>query len=364
MRSNRAKLATAATILVAVVLGLTILNHTTAPVWALEHTIEALKNVQSVYIAGRMRSPGSDSDDEFEAWAVPHSEDPRRSGDFRYREGDDHVCVASESEDVTYVCTAYDRLGHDVVYVTAGLNRGAKMFPGGDLLAGFREMADDWTEEIRKDPQTGKACVYVTFSGPAINTAKYWILQVDLETKLPVRTAVWFEADRQGPPHYEYTTLEYDPEIPDGWFDFEVPAGAQVVDCRELESVLDEGADYGLAVDGLDEKEACMKVLTAYWEAVNAMDWETVSKLRPLATGSALGELQAAYGADIPATRVSVQNLNRLGDPGAFIEAVCLVTTQDGAEQESLMNIYLTDGADGPIGVVAGVLGAELRDAE
>ena len=128
--------------------------------------------------------------------------------------------------------------------------------------------------------------------------------------------------------------------------------------------MLDEGTDYGVAVDGLDEKEACMKVVTAYWEAVNVKDWEAVSKLRPLATGAALGQLQAAYGTDIPATRVSVENLNHLGDPGTFVEALCLVTTPDGTERESLMNIHLTNGPDGQIGVVAGVLGAELRDAQ
>lgn len=364
MRSNRARLATAATIVLAVVLGVTVLDWTTAPAWALEQTIEALKNVRSVYIAGRMRSPGSDSDDAFEIWALPHSEDAARSGDFRYREGDDHLCVASESENVTYVCTRHDELGQEVVYVTAGLNRGAKMFPGGDLLAGFKEMADDWEEEIGKDPETGRQCVYVTFSGPAVNTAKYWTLQVDLETKLPVRTAVWFAADRQGPPHYEYTTLEYDPEIPEGWFDFDVPTGAQVVDCRALESMLDEGADYGAGVDGLDEKEACMKVVSAYWKAVNAKDWDAVSRLRPLATGAALSELQTAYGTDIPAKRVRVRNLNHLGDPGTFVEALCLVTTQRGAERESLMNVHFADGPNGRIGVVAGVLGAELRDAD
>jgi len=360
MRSNKARLATAATILLAVVLGVTVLDWTTAPAWALEQTIEALKNVRSVYIAGRMRNPGQDSDEAFEIWAVPHSEDPTRSGDFRYREGDDHLCVASESENVTYVCTEYDEIGQAVVYVTAGLNRGTSTFPGGDLLAAFREMAEQWKEEIRKDPETGKLCVYVTFSGPAVNTAKYWVLQVDLETKLPVRTAVWFEADREGPPHYEYTTLEYDPEIPEGWFDFAAPAGAQVVDCRELENVLGEGADCGVAVDGLDETEACTKVVAAYWEAVIAKDWEAVSTLRPLATGSALDELKAAYAGSEVVEQVDALEMNHLGDPGTFVEVTCLVKGKDGATYESLLNVRVADG----IGVVAGVLGAELRDAD
>jgi len=225
-------------------------------------------------------------------------------------------------------------------------------------------MAEEWQEEIRKDPKTGRQCVYVTFSGPAVNTAKYSALQVDLETKLPVRTAVWFESDREGPAHYEYTTLEYDPEIPEGWFDFSVPAGAQVVDCRVLKKVLGEGADGGIAVDGLGEAEACTKVVGAYWRAVIAKDWDSVRKLRPLATGQALSALQAAYATAEPAELVGAPQLNHLGDPGTFIEASCVVKTKAGGERRSLLNVYLADGPNGRIGVVAGVLGAELHDGQ
>lgn len=109
----------------------------------------------------------------------------------------------------------------------------AHTFPSGDVLAEFKAMAEDWREEIRKDPQTGKSYVDITFTGPEVNTAKHWLIQVDLETKLPIRTAVWFNEDRQGPPHYEFTKIEYDPDIPEGYFNFTPPAGAQIIDCRE-----------------------------------------------------------------------------------------------------------------------------------
>jgi hypothetical protein len=141
----------------AVALLVTISDWMTRPAWALEQTIDALKNIRAVYIAGRMYSPWQNDEEEFEAWARPQSDGSAQSGDYRYREGDYHLCVASVAESVTYVYERYQNPKQDVVYITKGINRGMHTFPSGDLLAEFKAMAEDWREEIRKDPQTGKS---------------------------------------------------------------------------------------------------------------------------------------------------------------------------------------------------------------
>lgn len=364
MKSNTAKLATAAMILVAIGLSVTILDRMATPAWALDQTINALKNVRAVYIAGRVHYPDRETDTEFEMWARPQSQNSTQSGDFRYREGASHLCVASASENLTYVYTQSETGNQDVVYITAGFNRGTRVFLTGDMLAEFKEMAEDWQEEIRKDPETGKSYAYITFSGPAVNTAKYWQIQVDLETKLPVRTAVWFDEDRQGQPHYEFTTLEYDPEIPEGYFDFTVPAEAQIVDCRELDKQFAENPSIGISVDQLKLKEACMKIVTAYWEALSAGDWDAVQKLRPLATGERLADLQAAYADHKPIGQVSVSRMNHLNDPGTFVEVFCVVKVKDGTVKHSLLNVDVRETATGRMGVVAGAIGLEFHDAE
>jgi hypothetical protein len=363
MRSNTAKLASAAVVLIGIGLFVTILDHMTAPAWAFEQTLAALKNVRAVYTTGRMYDPSRGRDATFEIWAEARDGDPTRSGDCRYREGDDHLCVASEAENITYV---YDRLEapkQEVVYITEGLNRGMYMFPSGDMLAEFKAMAQNWQEEIRKDPETGKSYAYITFSGPEIDTAKYWQIQVDVETKLPVRTAVWFNADRQGQPHYEFTTLEYDPNIPQGCFEFEVPAGAQVVDCREIEKLFAKNPNLGIMVDDLELKEACMKVITAYWQALIAKDWDTVGKIRPLATGQDLTDLQSACAHNEPIGKVNVSYMNHLNDPGTLVEVFCTVQTK-GGEKQSLLNVAIQETTGGRKAVVSDAIGPEFHDAK
>lgn len=356
MRSNMAKLATAAVVLIGIGLFVTLLDRTATPVWALDQTLAALKNVHAVYVAGQMYDAQSGESREFEIWARPNSNDPSQSGDCRYREGDHHFCVASESENVTYVYTQSAIGNQDVVYVTAGLNRGTQIFLTRDILPEFKEIAEDWQEEIRKDPDTGKSYAYITFSGPAVNTANYWQIQVDVETKLPVRTAVWFNADRQGQPHYEFTTLEYNPDIPEGCFEFDMPAGANVVDCREIGNLFEENPDMGITVDNLGLNEACMKVVRAYWQAVATKDWSTVEEVRPLATGQRLTDLQNACSANEPIGKVSVTSLNHLGDPGTLAEVFCTVETKDG-EKQALLNVAIQSGK----GVVAGAIGPEFQ---
>ena len=57
MRSNTRKLAAAAGVILAVALLVTISDWMTRPAWALEQTIDALKNIRAVYIAGRLHNP-------------------------------------------------------------------------------------------------------------------------------------------------------------------------------------------------------------------------------------------------------------------------------------------------------------------
>lgn len=355
MAGNTRKLAAAAGIIVAVAILITLSDWMTRPAWALEQTIAALKNVKAIYITGRMSDPSHRGEAEFEIWARPQSDGAARSGDFRYREGDDHICVASAARNVTYVYNCYTSPQQDVVYITAGLNRGTHTFPSGDQLAEFKAMSLDWREEIRKDPQTGRSYVDITFTGPEINTARYWLIQVDVESKLPTRTAVWFKEDRQGPPHYEFTKLEYNPEIPEGCFDFTLPAGAQIVDCRAIDRLLGGNSNVGTSVDGLGIEEACKKTVAAYWQAVAAGDWNTVGTLRPLATGRSLTDLQAAYGS---VGQVSISTMNHLNDPGTFVEVFCDVKMKDGSTRHALLNVAVR----GRIGVVAGAIGPELYE--
>jgi hypothetical protein len=356
MSSNTRKLAAAAGVILAVALLITMSDWMARPAWALEQTIEALKDIKAIYIAGRVQYPGRPNDAEFEIWAKSSAGDPGISGDFRLREGDTHLCIASEQENLTYVCGQYDSPTVNIVYITEGLNRRGPTFPSGDMIAELKNTAQDWKEEYRKDPRTGKSCVYVTFTGHAVNTARYWEIQIDLETKLPVRAAVWFDEQRQGKPHYEYTNLQYNLTMPEDFFKFSIPAGAQVVDCRILRKQLQESPDCGVSVEGLSFGEACKKTVQAYWQAVIKQDWTAAENLRPLAAGG----LKDIYAGNPPVELVAVPKMNHLSDPGTFAEVFCTVKLKDGSTQQSLLNVDLYTTPQGRFGVIAGSVGPEL----
>jgi len=363
MNGNTRKLAAAAGVILAVALLITMSDWMTRPAWALAQTIEALKEVKAIYIAGRVHYPDRQIDAEIEIWATAHTDDPAVSGDFRYREGDDHLCIASERENLTYVYDQYSKPNVNVVYITEGLNRRGPIFPSGDMLEEFKKAAENWQEEYRTDPATGRPCVYVTFAGPAVNTARYWQIQIDLQTKLPVRAAVWFDEPRQGKPHYEYTDVQYNPTIPEDSFKFSIPTGAQIIDCRILRKRIEGVPGVGVSVAGLSCEEAGKKVAQAYWQAVIAQDWGTAQNLRPLATDPAWDELAALYAANPPTELVAIPTINHLNDPGTFVEVCCVVRFKDGATRRSLLNVDLKETAGGRIGVVAGTIGPDFYEA-
>lgn len=363
MNGNTRKLAAAAGIILAVTLLITLSDWMTRPAWALSQTIEALKSVKAIYIAGQAHYPERQIDAEVEIWARSSSNDPAVSGDFRYREGDYHVCIASERENLTYVCDQYSAPNVNVVYITEGLNRRGPIFPSGDMLEEFKKAAENWQEEYHTDPATGRSCVYVTFAGPAVNTARYWQIQIDLQTKLPVRAAVWFDEKRQGKPHYEYTDVQYNPAVPEDSFKFSIPAGAQVIDCRVLRTRIAGMGGVGVSVEGLSCEEAGKKVAQAYWQAVIAGDWGAAQNLRPLATGPAWEQLAALYAANPPTELMAIPTMNHLEDPGTFAEVFCIIKLKDGTKRRSLLNVDLKDTAEGRIGVVAGTIGPEFCEA-
>jgi hypothetical protein len=359
MHTRTTKLATAATITLAVGLFLIASNWMAKPAWALAQTIEAFKSVKAIHIAGRVHYPDRQIDAEIEIWAAASGSDPAVSGDFRYHEGDDHVCVASERENLTYVSTRLGTPAVTVVYITEGLNRQGPIFPSGDMLEEFKKAAENWQEEYRTDPATGGPCVYVTFAGPAINTARYWLIQIDLQTKLPVRAAVWFDENRQGPAHFEYSGVTYNPTLPAGLFEFSMPAGAQVVDCRKIRKILVETPGLGLPVGGLSCEDACKKVAQAYWQAVIAQDWAAARKLRPLASD----ELSTLYTGNPPVELLGIPRMNHVEDPGTLVEVTTVIKLKDGTTHKSLLNVDLRDTAAGRVGVIAGTLGPEFYES-
>ena len=356
MKSPITKLAAAAVIIFAVVLGI---NLSARPAWAIEQTIEALKHIKAVYISGYVNYRGSDRE-PFELWARPDSNDGFVSGDFKLVEGDKHIAVSSEENNLTYVYSQYST--GDVVYITEGLNRSSAPYPTSDLFRQFKELAENWKEEYYKDEISGRDSVFVTFTGIPVNEARYWRFEFDLETKLPVRGSVWWDANYQGQPHCEYEKIIFDKEIPDGFFDFEIPQGAQVIDCRILRNLLDENPDYGIAVDRLSTSDACREAVIQYWQAVINRDWTKVKSLRTLSAGQDWDSLLARYNENEPAQLINITGMNHLNDPGTFAEVFYEILLKNGEIKQGILNVEVRQTNKGRLAVIAGSIGSEFND--
>jgi hypothetical protein len=131
-----------------------------------------------------------------------------------------------------------------------------------------------------------------------------------------------------------------------------------------LRKRLAENPRAGVSVNQLDTREACKKVIGAYWNAVIAKDWDAVQRLRPLATGKSLTDLKTLYAAHEPIEKVNISKVNHLDDPGTFAEAFCVLGMKDGSTLHSLLNVDLQEAPAGRIGVVAGSIGPEFYSAE
>ena len=140
MKGRITKAASAAIIILAAVLTITVLNRSESAAWAIDQTIKALEKYDSLYVSGVFcDEKGVESG--FDLWARPHSEDPTRSGDFRIEVKDKEIAVAIEEENITY--------RHDpqknTVLVLEGLQNSVKPFwPGSSLFRELKENAKEW----------------------------------------------------------------------------------------------------------------------------------------------------------------------------------------------------------------------------
>jgi len=233
-----------------------------------------------------------------------------------------------------------------------------------DLFKQLKEIGRNWKETYGKDPETGRYCVFVTLIGPAVDTACYWKLQFDVETKLPLRAGVWWSENYEGEPHFDYTSIEYGGELPEGCFDFDIPEGTQVVDCRELRTRLEENANSGVLVTDMSTGDACRKVVEEYWQAVINNNWEEIKRIRPPADNISLEKLRSLYNENQPVELLNIAGMNHLDDPGTFAEVTCVVKMKDDTTKQCVLNVDIKQTPRGRIGVIAGSIRGELTETD
>jgi outer membrane lipoprotein-sorting protein len=224
MKSKITKFATAAAVILFATLGITFLDKSVTPVYAIEQTIEAFKKVNSVYVERTIREKGKSFNSKM--WARRGKHGKMYFGDYRQESGDG-IIIANESENLTHCYYPSTKK----VYIYKGLTVTIGSFLDINFFLYLKEEMKDVKIEYGKDKITGKDVVFLTYKEPSRykSKCKCGVITFDLESKLPIRWKGWDNPDFKGEPWLEWTLIKYNPSVSEDTFKFEIPDGAKVI---------------------------------------------------------------------------------------------------------------------------------------
>ena len=232
MKSQITKLATAAVIIFAVAISVSIFNNTTSTVWAIEQSIEVLSKYNAILFEGS-ESFLDENDNlqtrDMKTWAAANEDQTR---------------VEKERHEVDGVTTLitngvetwrYDPQTNTVIknlpYGTPEGWIGSRFF---EQLNAFREsgVINDWEVTYGKEPVTDKQRVFLTVAwlDKRYNGPRSMWFEFDVESKLVVSMKQWENANWEGPPRIVSEKITYYESLPDDLFEFEIPEGATVIE--------------------------------------------------------------------------------------------------------------------------------------
>lgn len=270
MKSKITKLSTAAAILIVALYMLVGNSGSTA--WAIEQTIEAIKNFRAVHVIGTF--PGGTA----EIW-MRANETGTKSRDVVVRGS--HGAITWVKDGSTY----HYEPSQNTVYFENAITVGLSQWLGPELLEMLSKA--DGAEVMRgKDPATGRERATLLCSLLDNNGPQSWIIEFDVTTKLPVSFKQWYNLDMNGPPAFHAFKITYYEELADSLFEVRIPGNPAYVE-KPL-TIPDENIgilsnpDDGISAEGLTQQQACEQILRATYNAVIEGDLDKLKKLAPL----------------------------------------------------------------------------------
>ncbi len=276
MTSKMVKLTTAAAVILIALFGITFIDKAVTPAWAIEQTIELLKNFNGMHVTGTML------DDEgkevsFEAWARAN-EGQTASNHLRLVTGTGEIDVISGDRRYQYDPAA------QTVKLTEGYGEAIGIWFGADFFESLKKIVLDWNETYGKDPATDRDRIFVTCSHPAAPSPRSLWFEFDVESKLPVSFKQWENMAREGTPSFYVKSIKYLDDLPDETFHFEIPEGAKIVPALAERNKKLQDPNSGMLLGDMNEEQASKEITRRYWQAVIEQDWQTVAILRPIST--------------------------------------------------------------------------------
>jgi len=218
------KWAVAAVLGLAVVLSIVMSETFREPAWAIEQTIAALDGFRAIYGSGIFSLDGKTAV-QAECWARPNR-DGTRSGDMRIQTASGYLVIVNEAQGTTHT---YDP-AQNLAMMEDGVGLYCRPWVNGDYFRDVKNSCEEWREQYRTDPTTGRGCVIVKARN--LHDGQSYEYHFDLQSKLPLRAKVWQNPDFAGVPYFDVQQIVYNPALPEGIFDFQAPAGATIVDKR------------------------------------------------------------------------------------------------------------------------------------
>jgi outer membrane lipoprotein-sorting protein len=219
MNSKISKFAAVAVIIMAVVLGVSLLDRSATPAYAIEQTIQAMRSVRSVcaYCTDWDGSKG-------ETWVKI---DPETGQEEYYYSDIGNLLIVATPQKTFYYHKDQNLVRIRNEHVLAAEVRFSNLFEDlPDLIEKLNGKLDFKSEF---DQDLNKQVIRVHGYIPAQKDfgEKEFIVTVDPKTKLPINTETIKAALGQGVKSVD--RFEYNVEIPQGLFDFKIPEGAEVV---------------------------------------------------------------------------------------------------------------------------------------
>ena len=276
MKNRINKLTTAAAVILIAVLGITILDKSATPAWAIEETIELLARYNGIQFKGILLDEDG-KEVAFRAWARAN-EDQTASNHLRIESETGAIQVVSGNQRFQYdPATA-------TVKITEGYGPAISPWPGPDFFESLQKMVLDWDENYGKDPATNRDRVFVTCSHPAAAEPRSWWFEIDVESKLLVSMKQWDNMSRKGTPRFNVTSLTFFEDLPDNLFEFEIPEGAEIVPALTERNDKLQDPNSGMLLGDMTKEQASREIARRYWQAVIESNWQTVAILYPIST--------------------------------------------------------------------------------
>lgn len=268
MKKRITRFAAAAVFILAAFLVISVMDKSVTPVYALGQTVEAIKKVETVYMAGEFYKQGN-----FECW-MKYDGDP---------DNPTHVWLGKTGWPICKICSPAGVFGLNKR--TNRVHFAVRDERGKDWILKFGSFFDDVVKEAKKsdsinishevDPQTEKEIIVIN-----IKTSKRELkFLVDPETKLPVSFSTVRDDDpmemmRKTLAVKNLTEIRYNEQPPEGIFD--LPADAVVVK-DEVDCMVDP--DSGFIADGMTQEQACLEIAKQTGQALVDVNVETLCKL-------------------------------------------------------------------------------------